>query len=125
MNKFKKIFGVVIIIMAISITFQLNISEVLADELSGREIMELVDQNQFLDSVRFESVMTIIDGRRESEKELITYLRSDGQETKANVEFINPRDRGTRYLMIDNELWMFFPNAEDLIRISGHMLEQG
>ncbi len=32
---------------------------------------------------------------------------------------------GTRYLMLDNELWMYFPDAEDLIRISGHMLEQG
>ncbi len=39
------------------------------------------------------------------------------------MEFVNPRDRGTKYLLQDDELWMYFPDAEDLVRISGHLLE--
>ena len=41
------------------------------------------------------------------------------------IEFTNPRDRGTKYLKRGDELWMFFPDAEDLVRISGHMLNRG
>ena len=43
----------------------------------------------------------------------------------ALVEFINPADRGTKFLKREDNLWMFFPDAEDIVKISGHMLEQG
>ncbi|MBE3113015.1 MAG: outer membrane lipoprotein-sorting protein, partial [Actinobacteria bacterium] len=41
------------------------------------------------------------------------------------VEFTNPQDRGTKFLKRENDLWMFFPDAEDIVKISGHMLNQG
>lgn len=43
----------------------------------------------------------------------------------ALVEFTNPADRGTKFLKREDNLWMFFPDAEDIVKISGHMLEQG
>ena len=94
------------------------------DTLSGEEIMELVDANQFYGSARFESDMIILDRGREIRKQMISYTVSDGTVTHALSEFTNPRDRGTKYLLLDDELWMYFPDAEDLVRISGHMLEQ-
>jgi len=46
-------------------------------------------------------------------------------EKDALVEFTNPADRGTKYLKREDNLWMFFPDAEDIVKISGHMLQQG
>ena len=96
-----------------------------AEDLDGTDIMDRVDANQFLASARTESEMIIRDGRRERVTEMISYIRSDGDTTEALVEFVNPRDRGTKYLMLDDELWMYFPDADDLVRISGHMLREG
>ncbi len=93
-------------------------------DLTGEEIMERVDRNQFIGSARFELEMVIVDRGREIRKRMISYMENDGTETYALTEFTNPRDRGTKYLLLDDELWMFFPDAEDLVRISGHMLEQ-
>ena len=39
--------------------------------------------------------------------------------------FTNPADWGTKYLKLGDELWMYFPDADDLVKISGHMLRQG
>lgn len=120
----KKLLIIVLTVILILVSGLFN-QDILADELTGEEIMELVDDNQFLASARVVSEMTIIDGDRESVKEMKSYIRSDGEITDALTEFHNPRDRGTRYLMQDDELWMYFPDAEDLVRISGHMLEEG
>lgn len=95
-----------------------------AQDLSGGEIMKRVDDNQFIASGRIESEMIINDRGRQNLKSMIIYLKSDGEATNALVEFINPRDRGTKYLLQDDELWMYFPDAEELVRISGHMLQQ-
>ncbi len=96
-----------------------------AADLTGADIMDKVDENQFIASGRMESEMIIRDRGRENVKEMISYVESDGEVTNALAEFVNPRDRGTKYLMQDDELWMYFPDAEDLVRISGHMLREG
>jgi outer membrane lipoprotein-sorting protein len=44
---------------------------------------------------------------------------------KALVEFTNPQDKGTKYLKIDKELWIYFPSEQDVVKISGHMLKEG
>jgi len=96
-----------------------------AEDLTGEEIMTRVDENQFIAAARLEAEMRIIDRDRESVKEMIMYVESDGEVSNGLVEFINPRDRGTKYLLLDDRLWMHFPDAEDLVPISGHMLREG
>jgi outer membrane lipoprotein-sorting protein len=44
---------------------------------------------------------------------------------KSIVEFTNPEDRGTKYLMLDDNLWIYFPDEQDVVKISGHMLKEG
>jgi hypothetical protein len=44
---------------------------------------------------------------------------------KSIVEFTNPEDRGAKYLMLDNNLWIYFPDEQDVVKISGHMLKEG
>lgn len=47
------------------------------------------------------------------------------EKNKFLVEFTNPEDKGVKYLRIDKELWIYFPDADDIMKISGHMLRQG
>lgn len=92
-----------------------------AQELTAEEIINRRDDNEYIVSARMEAEMIIQKGDRRSVKEMISYSR----EGDALTEFTNPRDKGTKYLKKGDELWMYFPDAEDLVRISGHMLRQG
>lgn len=89
--------------------------------MTAKEIMDQVDEHQYSKRIRMEAEMIIVKGNRKMTKNLITV----GNEESALTRFTNPRDRGTKFLKKDDQLWMFFPNAEDIVKISGHMLEQG
>lgn len=93
-----------------------------AATLSAEEIIARVDGHAYVESGYFESRMIIRTGRRELVKEMQTW--SDGA-GNGLVTFVNPADRGTKYLKLGDELWMYFPDADDLVKISGHMLRQG
>jgi len=90
--------------------------------LTAEQIIERLDANQYLSSVHMVSRLIINSGRRVLEKEMECW--AIGSE-KALVVFHNPADKGTKYLKLGNELWMYFPDAADLVKISGHMLRQG
>ncbi|MFW5996107.1 MAG: outer membrane lipoprotein-sorting protein [Halanaerobiaceae bacterium] len=87
--------------------------------LTAEEIMDRRDENEYLGSAYMEAEM-IIEGRRRQEKSLLSYSQGD----RALIEFTSPRDRGTKYLKRGDDLWMFFPDAEEEVHISGHMLRQ-
>ncbi|MFN2341142.1 MAG: outer membrane lipoprotein-sorting protein [Halanaerobium sp.] len=93
----------------------------LAEELTADQIINRRDENEYIITAYSESEMIIKNSGRTQTKE----LRSWQDQENALAEFINPRDRGTRFLKRGDDLWMFFPQAEDLVKISGHMLEQG
>ena len=47
-------------------------------------------------------------------------------ETESAMKYIKPaRERGTKMLKKDKELWMYLPAAERVQKISGHLLRQG
>lgn len=91
-------------------------------ELSADDIIRRVDENAYVETGYFESRMTIRTGRRELVKEMQSWSDGSGN---GLVTFTNPSDRGTKYLKLNDELWMYFPDADDLVKISGHMLRQG
>jgi outer membrane lipoprotein-sorting protein len=86
------------------------------------EIMNQVDEYRHLKFAKVEATMVIIKGERKMKNEMISWI--SGSE-KSLSKFTNPRDRGTKFLKRNDDLWMFFPDAEDVVKISGHMLEQG
>lgn len=92
------------------------------EELSADEIIQRVDENAHVETGYFESRMTIRMGRRELVKQMESWSDGTGN---GLVTFTNPADRGTKYLKLGDELWMYFPDADDLVKISGHMLRQG
>lgn len=92
-----------------------------AEQMTAEEIMKRRDENEYIHSAYAEATMIISKGGRKVEKTMVMYSR----EKDALVEFTNPADRGTKFLKREDNLWMFFPDAEDIVKISGHMLEQG
>ena len=115
----------VLLVLAVSFSGLVVINSTYAANLSAEEIMERVDENHYIDSARVESKLIIKDRGREIVKEMETYIESYNQTSNSLSEFLNPEDRGTRYLKLGDEIWMYFRDAEDLVSISGHMMRQG
>jgi len=90
-------------------------------ELSGEEIIKRVDKNKIYETIEYTGKMTIKKGRKTRVK--IMHVYAEGEE-KALIEFTNPVDSGTKYLKLLDEMWIYFPDAEEIIKISGHMLKQ-
>lgn len=89
--------------------------------MTAQEIMKKVDEFQVASSVKLEAEMLIVNGKRSMTKSMTLIAQGDN----ALVTFTNAKDRGTKFLKIKDDLWMFFPDAEETVKISGHMLEQG
>lgn len=106
--------------LVIVMIFAFN-SALLAEEMTADQIINRRDENEYVITAYSESEMIIKNSGRTQTKT----MRSWQDEENALAEFTNPRDRGTRFLKRGDDLWMFFPQAEDLVKISGHMLEQG
>jgi outer membrane lipoprotein-sorting protein len=90
--------------------------------ITADEILDRIDKNYVSENRRAISKM-IIKGRRG-----IRTLRSEswiqGMD-KAFTEYLYPlRDKGTKMLKIENELWMYSPSSNRTIKIAGHMLRQ-
>lgn len=90
---------------------------------SAREIIRRVDNNQEFATESFSMKMIIEKGNRKLVKSFYGYGKKMGDQSF--MEFTNPEDRGVKYLKIDEELWIYFPDADDIMKISGHMLRQG
>jgi outer membrane lipoprotein-sorting protein len=103
-------------------TFILLAGRAAGDELTAEEILAKIDQNMVFQTAYSEIDMIITIGNRVIEKKLIGY--SEGIE-KSYIEFLSPaRDRGIKMLKIGKVLKIYFPSAERIMRLSGHMLRQ-
>ena len=92
--------------------------------LTGEEILAKMDTHMDYKSITYTGIMSI----HVKDKVRIKNLKSEalgGEETKAIVEFTNPEDEGTKFLMLGKNLWIYFPEEEDVVKISGHMLKEG
>jgi len=89
--------------------------------LTGEEIMKLVDKNKFYEKIEYKGKMTIKKGKKVRVKLMHVYAEG---EKKGLIEFTNPSDRGTKYLKLSGEMWIYFPDAEEIVKISGHMLKE-
>jgi outer membrane lipoprotein-sorting protein len=96
---------------------------VLAFSLTADEIIKMVDRNQVFDTQKTTAVMIVDRDGKKMTKKMIMYGMKAGN--KFFVEFTNPEDKGVKYLKLDNELWIYLPDADDIMKISGHMLRQG
>lgn len=90
--------------------------------LTPAEILSAIDKNRDYGTISYTATMEIHVGGEVRTKTMKTL--GLGAE-KALVEFTNPQDKGTKYLKINKELWIYFPSEQDVVKISGHMLKEG
>jgi len=116
----QKIKGLLLIGIIISILFSCLIITTAA-EMTAEEIILKRDSNEYFDTAQMEAEMIIVSGSRKITKTMVALT----DKKNSLVEFTNSQDRGTKFLKREGDLWMFFPDAEEIIKISGHMLNQG
>lgn len=89
---------------------------------SAKEILDLVDQNMVSENRIVESSMTI-HGRRSSRT--ITSRSYSVGDKQSFTEYLSPPgEAGTKMLKLENQLWIYSPETDRIIQISGHMLRQ-
>ncbi len=89
---------------------------------SADEILAKVDANMSFGNMRYSGRLEITIGGETRYKTMDAVAM--GSE-KAFAEFTNPEDRGTRYLKLAKDLWIYFPKEQDTVKISGHLLKEG
>jgi len=116
----KKIKWFLLIGITVSVLFS-SLIIAAAAEMTAEEIILKRDSNEYFDTAQMEAEMIIVSGSRKITKTMVALT----DKKNSLVEFTNSQDRGTKFLKREGDLWMFFPDAEEIIKISGHMLNQG
>jgi len=88
---------------------------------TAAELLRRVDQNEVYTTIEYEGDIIIEHGGRRFVKSMKAWARGN---THSFIEFINPEDRGTRYLKRDGRLFVYSPDTEEVMLISGHMLRE-
>lgn len=92
------------------------------EEQSAFDILEKIDKNMVFETAYSEVDMIITIKNRTITKSMVSY--AVGNE-KSYVEFLSPaRDKGTKMLRLDEIVKIYYPSAERVMRLSGHMLRQ-
>lgn len=88
----------------------------------AEQILKDVDKNLASETKIVEATMTV-HGRRNS-RTMTSKSYSVGNE-KSFTEYLSPaREKGTKMLKLDKEMWIYSPSTDRTIMISGHMLRQ-
>ena len=95
-------------------------SDVLAAQ-DAREIVRRLDANEVYDSLKAEAEFVIHFSGRRISKRFVMYARGNKD---SYVEFTNREDLGTKFLKRDGNLFLYSPDAEEIIPITGHMLKE-
>ncbi|MDR0388843.1 MAG: outer membrane lipoprotein-sorting protein [Spirochaetaceae bacterium] len=103
------------------ILFVLAVSFAYGQNPAAQDILRQVDANEIYRTIRYEGEMIIeYQGRR--------YVKSMLAQARENrdsfVEFTNAEDRGTKYLKQNGRLYVYSPDTEEVMLISGHMLKE-
>ncbi|MDR1505704.1 MAG: outer membrane lipoprotein-sorting protein [Treponema sp.] len=88
---------------------------------SASELLRRVDDNEIYSTLEYEGDMIIEYQNRRFVKTMKAWAR---QNTDSFIEFINPEDRGTKYLKKGGRLYVYSPDTEEVMLISGHMLKE-
>jgi len=94
----------------------------LAQTPPGEAILKRVDQNMDSDTKVSVGQMRVKERREVRTIRMKSWLKGM---TSSFTEFLDPpREKGTKMLKLDNQLWTYTPSTDRTILISGHMLRQ-
>lgn len=90
--------------------------------ITANEILDKVDANMVVSTMKFSAQLVISISGEVRTKEFNGY--SSGEDA-AYMEFTSPsRDKGTRFLKLADEFWMYLPSVGKATKIAGHALRQ-
>jgi len=88
---------------------------------SAAELLAQVDANEVYESIRYEGEMIVeYQGKRYVKR----FKASAKGRRDSFIEFVNREDRGTKYLKKDGRLYVYSPDTEKVMLISGHLLKE-
>ncbi|MBN2381059.1 outer membrane lipoprotein-sorting protein [candidate division WOR-3 bacterium] len=88
--------------------------------ITANEILDKVDQNMVVSTMKFSAELKISISGAVRTKEFEGYSKG---EDNAYMEFTSPsRDKGTRFLKLGEDFWMYLPNVGKATKISGHAM---
>ncbi len=97
-------------------------SQGFAQNPTALQILDQIDKNMSSDNRVFTSEMTVHAARGSRTMELKSWTAGDNQSFS---EYLAPaREKGTKMLKLEDQLWMYSPSTDRIIQISGHMLRQ-
>ena len=88
---------------------------------TAAELLNRVDNNEIYNTIEYEGDIIIEYSGRRFVKTMKAWGRGN---THSFIEFTNPEDRGTKYLRRDGRLYVYSPDNEGVMLISGHMLKE-
>jgi outer membrane lipoprotein-sorting protein len=88
---------------------------------TAAELLRRVDNNEIYATIEYEGEIIIENANRRYVKTMKAWGRGN---THSFIEFTNPEDRGTKYLKRDGRLYVYSPDTEEVMLISGHMLKE-
>jgi outer membrane lipoprotein-sorting protein len=108
-------------VIAALVFFTISIGAVpISYALTGEQIVERMEQNQVHDTAESSGSMSITDRFGTRTK---TYKASSMGEDKMLLEFTNPEEAGQKILRTDDEIYLYFPDAEEIIHLQGSALK--
>jgi len=90
-----------------------------AFSLTPEEILSKIEENQTFSSFQGEGKMIIRDRFGARTKSFITYARGDEE---ALIEFTSLDEAGQKILRTEDEIYLYYPDAEEVIRLQGAAL---
>jgi outer membrane lipoprotein-sorting protein len=88
---------------------------------SAADLLKKIDDNEIFTTIQYEGEIIIEYQGRRYVKVMKTWARGNSD---SFIEFTNPEDRGTKYLKKGTRLYVYSPDNEGVMLISGHMLKE-
>ena len=89
---------------------------------TGKSILDKIDSNMSAKTRIMTAKMEIAGSR--TTRTMVSKSYSIGDQ-KAYTEYLAPaREKGTKMLKLENQLWIYSPSTDRIVQISGHMLRQ-
>lgn len=84
-------------------------------------LLQRVDRNEIFSTITYSGQMVIEHQGRRFVKEFNAWARENSD---SFIEFTNREDRGTKYLKRSGRLYVYSPDSEQVMLISGHLLKE-
>jgi outer membrane lipoprotein-sorting protein len=94
---------------------------IFAQTPSAADLLKKIDDNEIFTTIQYDGEIIIEYQGRRYVKVMKTWARGNSD---SFIEFTNPEDRGTKYLKKGARLYVYSPDNEGVMLISGHMLKE-